>query len=267
MRYERVFLIVLDGAGAFVKDAEAPNLKGFLKDGFLTYEAQTVVPSISAECYGSMLHGVSPEVHGLNNANSGERVFPKEQGCPSVFQMAREQFPECKLASFTCWPNIGYGIIEATAGHDKVSMPDDELALLFAEYIKRNDPKLCAIVFDDTDHAGHVNGYHTEAHHRQITKTDQNVKIVLDAIEKKGYLEDSLVILCADHGGGGKVATDHGSAEPMDKTIFWGCRGKGVKADVTEEIDIRDTASAIAYALGMEPPAYFEGKVPACLKG
>lgn len=261
-RYEHVYIIMMDGAGAFLKDIPAPHTKEFLQNGYLTYQAQTVFPTISAECYGALLHGVSPQKHGRTNDNTGLERYPEDSPYPSIFKLVHEADPKAALASFTSWPNITYGIIEASAGHAKVSAPDDVLAQLCASYLRISDPKLLLCVFDDTDHAGHLYGYNTPDHHAQIAHTDRNVGIVLDAIRDTGRLENSLVILCADHGGGGDYGPkSHGSHAACDQTIFWGCAGKGVQqGDFT--IDIRDTAAIALQALGLDVPEGMEGRVP-----
>ena len=65
--YKRVALIGVDGAGNFFKQASTPNLDRIFKDGSIAYDVYTSIPSISAECWGAMLHGVTPDLHRLTN--------------------------------------------------------------------------------------------------------------------------------------------------------------------------------------------------------
>ena len=55
---KRVILFGIDGAGTFFEQAETPNIDRIFKEGAVSNRTLTELPSISAECWGSMLHGV-----------------------------------------------------------------------------------------------------------------------------------------------------------------------------------------------------------------
>ena len=65
--YKHVILVGIDGAGNFYRKTDAPNIKRMFEEGAGTDECLTSIPTISAECWGSMLIGVEPTVHGLTN--------------------------------------------------------------------------------------------------------------------------------------------------------------------------------------------------------
>ena len=56
-KYSHVIVVGIDGAGAFIKDAQTPNFDNIFKNGAVTYGALASNPTISAECWGSMLLG------------------------------------------------------------------------------------------------------------------------------------------------------------------------------------------------------------------
>jgi predicted AlkP superfamily phosphohydrolase/phosphomutase len=84
MDCNRVFIIGLDGAGSFVKAAHSPRIDAILQGGAYTYFAQTVFPTISAECWGALLHGVGPEKHGLNNDVADKDPFQRSRHIPPL---------------------------------------------------------------------------------------------------------------------------------------------------------------------------------------
>ncbi|MFD0693907.1 alkaline phosphatase family protein [Paenibacillus sp. GCM10027628] len=264
----RVFVIGLDGAGNFIKDTPTPNIHRLLYDGAMTYNAQTVFPSISAQCWGSMFHGVEPDKHGLDNALASDTRYPEDSPYPSFMKLVRQNWPDCKIAAYSEWSPINYGIIEQSCGFEDLSVPDPQLAEAAAAYIKENpDLKLMYIHFGDPDYTGHEFGYgaHIPEYLAKITEIDGYVGVVLEAIREAGLMEESLIILTSDHGGGGDHPRGHGSDHPADMTVFWGCHGpkvaKGV--EITDRVLLKDTAAVIAYALGMKPCPEWEGKVPA----
>ena len=78
-RFRRVAIIGVDGAGAFFKEAETPAFDRIFKDGAVTYSMLTSLPTISAECWGSLLHGVEPELHKLTNRKAMENPYAHQK--------------------------------------------------------------------------------------------------------------------------------------------------------------------------------------------
>jgi predicted AlkP superfamily pyrophosphatase or phosphodiesterase len=261
----RVFIIGWDGAGNFVRAAHTPNLDRLIEMGMFGFEAQTVSPTISAQCWGSLLHGVGPDKHGLTNEIASEHAYPDDSPYPSIFRIIRNGIPDAKMAAFSVWNPINHGIIESSIGVHKVSMNDRELSLAAAAYIRENpDLKLMFIGLDLPDAAGHQYGYNTPEQLQAIEETDANTGIILRAIEEAGIFEDSLIIAVSDHGGGGEHAHQHGSDHPSDKTIFWGCAGPGINPGTSLHGDfiITDTAAVAIRALELASPVEWESKLP-----
>lgn len=267
----RVFILGMDGAGNFIQNTETPNIDAFLQKGAVTYTAQAESPTISAECWGSVLHGVLPEKHQLNNEVAATKAFPPDSPYPSIFRLAREAWPDATLAAFSSWTPINGGIIEENIGIHKESLPDAELVLAIQSYLEQHqDVKLLFMQLDEPDGSGHKYGYGPDSpeYLKAISKNDGLFAIVLDTIERQGLLEDSLIILLTDHGGGGDNKYSHGSEHPMDKNVFWGCVGPGVKAGTAlQEMSIVDTAAVAVHALGLKQPGNWDAKVPAGLFG
>lgn len=259
---KRVFIIGIDGAGNGFKDTDTPNLDKIMKDGAYTNFAKTSIPTISGECWGSCLHGVGPEKHGLTNAVADTKQYPEDSPYPSFMKLIRKHFPDGKLAAYCNWSPIFRGIIENSVKCDTCSKRDAELTDEIVSYIKNNDVKAMFIQLDEVDGAGHAHGYWTEKYYEAIKRADGYIGQIYDAISAKGYLDESLIIICCDHGGGGYNPKSHGSAEDCDTTIFWGCSGSGVNKKVLENVNIKDTPLAVAYALGIDAPKEWDGKVP-----
>ncbi|MEK3890028.1 alkaline phosphatase family protein [Bacillus sp. FSL K6-3431] len=267
-KIERVFVIGLDGAGNFIKDTDTPNIHKILNKGVLTYSAQASFPTISAECWGSVLHGVLPEKHGLNNDLIATRTYPEDSPYPSFFKSVKDVWPDSKLASFSEWEPINHGIIEQSTQHQSVSKPDGELADVAANYIHEHpDLKLMFVEFSTPDAAGHEHGYGTGSYLESITETDGYVGVLIDAIQNAGLLQSSLIIITSDHGGGGDQLYSHGSNHPQDMTVFWGCHGPGInqEAQLDEGFRNMDTAAIVLHAFGLEIPKQYDAKLPSGL--
>lgn len=265
---KRVIVIGLDGAGNMIDQARTPNIDQALDGGFITYAAQTVIPTISGECWGSMFHGVKPELHGLTNERAEKSKYPADSPYPSFMRLVKEADPSAVIASFSAWKPINDGIIEeGVATYIANVHADKHLVREVAGFTeKHSDFKVMFIQFDGIDGAGHNFGYGSPLYLEVIEETDELVGNVLDLLRNKDLLEESLIIFLADHGGGGEDPMNHGSDHPKDVTIFWGCAGPNVSTPTeARPIRIEDTAAVVVKALGLEAPNTWSGQVPAGL--
>ena len=157
-KYSHVIVVGIDGAGSFIKDADTPAFDRIFTNGAITYDALASNPSISAECWGSMLTGVGPEVHKLTNSVVKTQEYPIDSPFPSLFRRIKNAMPEAELGSYCDWNPITKGIIESDVEKSTATARDTELTPIICEYIKAKKPTLLFVQFDSVDHAGHHNG-------------------------------------------------------------------------------------------------------------
>ena len=124
---KRAVLFGVDGAGTFFDQTPTPNIDRIFRNGAVCRRALTEMPTISAECWGSILHGVDCRRHGLTNWATGKKPFPADSPYPSVFRVIRENRPDAELASFCEWGNVNFGIIENNLGVYEVNAQGDEI--------------------------------------------------------------------------------------------------------------------------------------------
>lgn len=259
-KYSHVIAIGVDGAGSWFKDADTPNFDRIFSDGAVTYSALSSKPTISAECWGSMLIGVGPEVHKLTNKRVSVLPYPLWSKHPSVFRRIRKAYPNAELGSYCDWNPITKGIVEKFIGVSHHTARDTELTPIICDYISKNRPDFLFIHFDSTDGAGHKNGYGTEKHLNAISGVDKLLGDVYSAVEKAGMLDDTLFMVIADHGGtvekNGKGS--HGGWTDNEKYVTFAATGKGVQKGKIGEMNIRDLAAIVLYAFGIKAPEFNE---------
>jgi len=265
---KRVIVVGLDGVGTALREAEAPNIKTLLKQGALTYEARTMYPPISAQIWISILFGIPPEKHRISNMSLMAYKDRVATAYPSFFKVAREQLPDCKLASFGDWKDINSEVIEASCQcHAMTFDPPgtDKIGTAAADYITTYDPTVTFIYFEEPDHVGHHENYFSAGHCEAIRKCDEQIGIIINALTEADMLNDSLMIFCTDHGGAYRT---HGSDLPRDMTVFWGACGPCISpGSEIQEIRTMDTAAVVIHALGLEIPSIWDAKVPEGLFG
>ena len=264
--YKHVVIIGVDGAGAFFKDTPTPRMDEIFAGQATTLRSKTSYPTISAQCWTSLLHGVLPEFHCITNSISENKKdgihYPVKSPYPSIFRVAREAHPEAKLASFVSWYAINNGMIEPDLGVEmgETKDVDPEIARMTVQYLSDNAPMLLFVHFGSPDVVGEKSGFGTAAQLQAISDLDTYIGWIYDQLKLKGLLDDTLLIITADHGG---IGTSHGGNSDQERYVFLGVAGKTVADGTIVDAETRDVAAIAAYALGLECPESWTGHVPA----
>lgn len=256
--YKHVILVGIDGAGNFYRKTDAPNIKRMFEEGAGTDECLTSIPTISAECWGSMLIGVEPTVHGLTNDIVSSRPYENAEH-PTIFRLIRDEMPDAELASFCNWCPINSGIVERDAGAYLDTGGDERLTEKICAYIKEKKPVFLFVQFDDIDGAGHTFGYGTERYLKELSAADGFVGRIREAIADAGIAEDTLFIATADHGGFGQ---SHGGVTDDEKFVFFAAVGKTVVPGARITMRVKDIPAIVAHALGIKGSPSWDATVP-----
>lgn len=254
-KYSHVVVVGIDGAGAFIKDADTPYFDRIFASGAVTFKALASNPSISAECWGSMLTGTGPEIHGLTNDIVSKVPYSTDSAFPSVFRRIRSVMPDAPLGCFCHWTPIYRGMVENNLNVTTGKGNDIELTLKICDYIAANQPTFLFVQLDNVDSWGHYAGYGTPAHLLSIHDADIRIREIFDTVVDTGMYEDTLFIVVADHGGDG---LSHGSWSHDERYVTFAAAGKNVQHTEIPQMNVRDLAAIVLYALGIEQPEFDE---------
>lgn len=257
--YKHVIIVGIDGGGAFQKKCNTPKMDSIFGDGIWTPNCKASLPSISAQCWASMLIGIEPSVHGLTNKNISDGRPYSDSIYPTIFKLARDSKPSAKLAAFCGWTPISEGIIERNVGVVTDTGSDEEITFNASEYIKAEKPDLMFIQFNSADQAGHSHGFGKKAYIKAMEKLDGYIGKIYEAIKEAGILDDTLFILTADHGG---HLMTHGNDSPSDVDIYFGALGKTVNQSSEISLNGRDLAAIVCYAMNLKTNANWTSEVP-----
>eukprot|EP00736_Rhodelphis_marinus_P014238 Rmarinus@m.20054 len=284
----KVMIIGLDGFGSmylspelnpeFPDDMHLEALERLQKEGSFTWFARSAMPTKSKPNWSGIITGAGPEETGvLDNSwtvGSGmEPITGPGTYFPSIFQLAHDA--GLRTATYTDWS----GFLDLYP--DEVM--DIEKTFLFgtkpmardfcSEIIDTDAADLIFIHFDETDGMGHAFGFGSDAYLKGADRVDEAVQMILDCLEDNGALEDTTLILTADHGGTGR---DHGSMTQSEAYTPLMVRGPHVRAGFEIPCPMEgmschvegergyytrnlDTAVIAAYALGLDVPALWIG--------
>lgn len=270
-RAAHVFIISFDqGAPSGIQKSEMPLFKAMADEGSHTWEAYTIVPSITLPSHTSMLTGVGIQKHQILWND-----YQPAKGCvkvPTVFSLAKEH--GFVTAMFVTKEK--FKTLEIPGSVDLFVLPEPAnakaIAEAFAAQVGQLKPNLCFIHFGDPDVAGHAHGMFSPEKMQALADCDAALKVIKTAIDAAGIADSSVIILTADHGGhdvppvAGQpqqgVTGTHGSPATEDVVIPWVAWGKGVKSHytITAPVVIYDTAATAIWLLGIDVPESFWGR-------
>lgn len=275
-RAQHVFIISIDGGKpAVIAQSDMPVLKELARQGACTWQARTVLPSITLPSHTSMLTGVGPKKHKISWNSWKPRkgvvhvptVFSqaKAAGFSTAMFVGKEKFRHLvQPGSVDCFdynPELT-GEINYVAGHLIFKTADTVSAGLVANdaatWIVQKKPNLCFIHLTDADNAGHKYGWGSPEQIKAFANIDAALGVILKGIRSAGIADESVLIITADHGGHRKT---HGSDTPEDVMIPWIVWGKDVKKESTINASVTtcDTAATALWILGLPLPASSDG--------
>jgi hypothetical protein len=226
------------------------------KRGSYSDHALTIRDASTLPAHASMLSGVEPKVHGLTwNTWRPHEGYIKT---PTIFTRAMDA--GLTTAFFTGKTKLRHIVPPGSVGmYERPGYYCKKVANEAAEYLMTERPALAFVHFSDPDELGHAKGWMSSAQKNAITHSDQCLGVIYEALEKSGLIDDTLLIVTADHGGHNRV---HSGAKKIDREIPWIACGPGVREDyvMDDPPSTMDTAATALYALGLPVPTDIEGK-------
>lgn len=262
---EHVMILSVDGLRPDVLLlGHAPTFRSLIQRGAYTFWAKTTAVSVTLPSHVSMLTGVTPGRHGITWNQTlpfSEPVYPN---VPTIMELAtRAGYTTAMVAGKTKFAALAK---PGTITHALVPTehtPDPITAAQAAELIELHRPALIVVHFPQMDSVGHAKGWGSHAQLEQLEQTDAQLAVLLDALDRAGIREKTLIIVTADHGGAG---LSHGAEDARSRHIPWIAAGPGVRQffDLTRvggvEVRTEDTFATAAYVLGLPLPPRIDGK-------
>ena len=218
--FRKVVLIVVDGLRPDAVTSDGmPVLYGLMPQAWRAEQAVTVRPSVTVAALTSLATGVSPAAHGITEA--GLRHLPKIRSLRPL-PMELKQLGVGTTIVAPELPGAGRFLAEALlrlAGADKVMTPASAPGSLVAAAVRQleGNPnrELVVIYLNDADLAGHAWGWMSPAYRRAANAIDR----ALARIVRLTRDQEALIVITADHGGGGVLERDHDHPHPTNDAI------------------------------------------------
>lgn len=258
-KIKRVILIGIDGLGGqYLEKGDIPNLRKLMMEGSYTLKMQNEMPTVSATNWFSMLSSEESPNHGIKDWNG--KPLSSDQ-FTTIFKAIKLKFPNEKVVATFNWEGIEPLILDDSVvviNKNKKSASEVEAAA--KDLIKKEKPIFSFVYFVDVDNSGHKTGWGNEDYYKSLHQVDTSIGNIISTLKEEGILNETLIIVSADHGGKKK---SHGPDEPIYREIPFIVFGPNIKQGNTiqEKIRIIDIVPTIAAFLGIGPSWQWQGKV------
>lgn len=222
---------------------------------------RTIRPSVTVAALTTLASGVSPERHGLT-----------EPKVPALSRLRSLRPVPQELKRY--WHRTAIVISDLPGGERLVAKSllalagvgslvsggrlPSEVCASAVRHLLRERPSFTAIYVNDTDKAGHAHGWMSDKYLEAAARADEGIASLAPLAQTEG----TLVLITADHGGGGVQADDHDAPHPINDTIPLIAVGPTVEPRVaTDAFSILDLPPTVLHALGVPVPAIYEGRV------
>lgn len=265
-RAQRALILSVDGLRPDVLlRGDAPNIRALAAGGSFTYWARSTPHSITLPTHISMLTGVEPNTHGIlwnGELPFSEPVYPR---VPTLFELA-------KKAGYSTGAVTGkskFAVLNKPGSIDFAYKPDDaktddaDVTTHATQMIRSDRPEVMFVHFPGVDSAGHQFGWGSEEQIAAVALVDRCIGSVVQTLAEQQMLDQTLIILTADHGGSGRT---HGADDFRSRYIPWIVTGPGIRKnhDLTNNrdlvVEVYDTFNTVCTMLGIKPTRRTNGK-------
>jgi hypothetical protein len=256
---DKVIVIVIDGMRKDrFEQAHAPFLKELRKKGTDYTQMETIYPARTVVCFTSMFTGTYPFEHGIKS----NMVWKLGIKVESIFDSLRKVKKKGRLLGIAhLVDSMGDDVETVTAVmHNDVA--DRNIIERAKLIMKEQDPDLLVVQLIATDQTGHSRGVLYDEYIQKIEEADALIKEFVEWLEQHKKLQNSTLIICADHGQADGIG-GHGHLDEGERYVPFFMYGQKIEKGkrIDEKHSLVSLAPTIAYLLGAPYPSHSRGRV------
>lgn len=256
----RLVIVLVDGLRPdAISPTVMPSLDALGRSYTLARHAQTVRPSATVAALASLATGVGPETHRL--IEPGLEFLPRLRTiCPVPRVLSRAGIPTDVVTA-----DLGPAALPvawalaSTAGARRLVAKGSQArdtAAAAHRLLSQPEERLVFIYLPDCDRAGHAHGWMSDRYLEAAAEVDAAVGLL------SGWTDEAVVIVTADHGGGGVTANEHNEPHPTNDHIPLIVAGPGVtrRHQLTRTLSLLDVPATVLWWFGVPVPGAYEGR-------
>jgi predicted AlkP superfamily pyrophosphatase or phosphodiesterase len=255
-----VLVITIDGLRPdAISETRTPNLSALIKLGSYTLKAKTIRPSKTIPAHTSLIAGLTPKRHNTFFNSWGESLGYLK--ADTIFCIVENR--GMKTAMFVGKDKLKYlarpGCVDHFVSTEASNSRVQEIEHEFSIYFKKEKPVLTLLHFPEPDLTGHKNGWMTEEYLTAAKNVDTVIGKIIETVNETRTYNQTLIVITSDHGGKDR---SHEGAFEENIRIPWIAIGDRVKHNhkIEKQVMIYDTAPTVLSALGIKPPADWDGR-------
>ena len=257
----RVILVLADGLRPdAITPTDMPSLDALGRRYTTALRASTVRPSRTVAALASLATGVAPATHGLIEPGLGFltrlpalRPLAREltRGGVASHVVASELLPAERAVLWALTKAAGL------TGYRSAGLRAREVARAAQTAALAPSAGLVFVYLNDCDQAGHAHGWMSPQYRAAAVDVDAAIGVLSD------LTEHALLIVMADHGGGGVSTHDHAEPHPVNDHIPLILAGPDVTRhhQLTRQVSLLDIPPTLLWWFGLDIPANYEGRV------
>jgi arylsulfatase A-like enzyme len=261
---DRVVLVVLDGLRPDAIDRFAlSHIAAHMSTGAWTRSGRTVEPSITVAAMASLLTGVPPARHGVRT--DGFRLSRRREPLdPLPVVLAEAGYP-CS-AFLSALPAIHRVLVRRVlrrlgpVSAQFTGRCAEDILAAASGTLRAQRRGLVLLHWPDADDAGHDHGWMSAPYAAGARALDGAVGALSRQLDL-AHDPTTLLVLLADHGGGGYAERGHESDHPADYTIPTILAGAHVRpGPLPPTVSLLDIPATVLWSLGVPLPESYAGR-------
>jgi len=257
-----------------------------MENGAYTLEARTIIQTISAPGWSSILCSLDPVDTGIID-NSWEApwytkkplpitpITGNSKPFPCIFEEIKTQNNSLKTHFYYNWDwffNLANQRIPGSfidndywcnaSTFTQYLFCDGTIVSKAVDTIKNGDFDVMVLYLCGLDETGHQFGWGSPEYEAELGIINNYLGDIKSALIQKGIFEETYILITSDHGG--TMGDKHHGAQRDDNIIVpWIIYGPNVKKNYTLKGNVHnmDSMPNLLYALGMKPNSLWRGNV------
>ncbi|ARI77955.1 alkaline phosphatase family protein [Halobacillus mangrovi] len=256
---DKVIMIVIDGMRKErFQEANTPFLDKLRKSGTEYAQMETVYPARTVVCFSSMMTGTYPKEHGIKS----NMVWKLGIKVESIFDSLRKVGKKGRLLGVAHLIDaMGDDVDSYTAVMDNDSV-DKGILENAKQIMEKENLDFFNIQLISTDQTGHSRGVLYDEYIQKIEEADRLIEEFVSWMETKGYMDNTTLLICADHGQADGIG-GHGHLDEGERYVPFFMCGPTIEEGkvVDDKHSLISVAPTVAHLLGVPLPNHSRGTI------
>lgn len=256
---DKVIVIVVDGMRKErFYEANTPFLDHLKENGTEYLNMETVYPARTVVCFSSMFTGTYPFEHGIKS----NMVYKLGVNTETIFDSLRKVGKRGRLLGIAHLVDAMGSDVETVTAVMHKDKADTNMLARARKIMAEQDPDLFVVQMIGTDQVGHSRGVLYDDYIEKIEEADALIKEFVAWLDEEGKMENTTLIICADHGQADGIG-GHGHLDEGERFVPFFMHGPHIEKGnkVQEKHSLVSLAPTISYLMGAPYPASSRGKV------